>query len=489
MEATNTTAAPDCAPKTLLLNASVLVFLFRALAGARSAAHREEVSRQLLELVGEFVPSTTGMVVVGAGDEEVATQFRENALRMPMTASRVDELWQHLVTHGPWSSADGGMAAIPIYATGSMAGVMVLNLENQASEHMETLSAVASLAAVAIESVREVERVRRSYAELESRLEARGGIVGQSPAIQKLLDRIHRLAPRDTTVLIQGESGTGKELVARLLHRGSARAEGPFIAINCAAIAEALLESELFGHEKGSFTGATTMKRGKVEMAAGGTLFLDEIGELAPSMQAKLLRVLQQREFERVGGTKSIQVDIRIVAATNRDLGALARSGGFRDDLYHRLNVVTLRTPPLRERKEDLAALAAHFLALFSEQCKRPTMRLSVEAERCLESYDWPGNVRELQNALEHAVVLADGDTILASDLPESVWESAGSTSLGAYQSSLTDAKRESIVRAYEKGGGDYKAAAALLGIHPNYLLRLVRNLGLRDMIRRGGER
>ena len=298
------------------------------------------------------------------------------------------------------------------------------------------------------------------------------------------MERVDRLAQRDTTVLINGESGTGKELIARLLHRGSSRSQGPFVAINCAAITESLLESELFGHEKGSFTGAGALKKGKLEMAEGGTLFLDEIGELAAPLQPKLLRVLQEREFERVGATKTIRVNIRVIAATNKDLAQLTRTGEFREDLYHRLNVITLRTPPLRERKEDIPVLAGHFLRQFGAQCTRPNLELSAEALRCLSEYDWPGNVREFQNAIEHAVVLGSDHVIRPPDLPETVWESSAGAVTGQFQSAVTDAKRESIIKAYERAGGDYKGAAALLGIHPNYLLRLVRNLGLKGTIR-----
>jgi len=286
-------------------------------------------------------------------------------------------------------------------------------------------------------------------------------------------------------VLIQGESGTGKELVARLLHRASPRADAPFVAINCAAIAESLLESELFGHEKGAFTGAGTLKKGKIETAEGGTLFLDEVGELAPAVQAKLLRVLQEREFERVGANRSIRLDIRVIAATNRDLAQLVGDGAFRSDLFHRLNVVALRTPALRERREDIPVLAAHFLAVFGEQCKRPGLTFSPEALQCIESYDWPGNVRELENAIEHAVVLGEDNMVLRADLPDSVWEAAPAEQLGAFESSVTGAKRESILRAYQQAGGDYKGAARILGLHPNYLLRLVRNLGLREALKR----
>ncbi len=454
---------------TLLLNASVLVFLFRALAGTGMADRRQQVSRQLLSLLGEFVFFRDGRALLAFEDEDLETQVGDPAL------------WNRLVTEGAFHQDE--LAAIPIYAKGSLGGALLL--EGVGREAMPVLSAVASLAAVAIESVREVERLRDNCAALERRVYhgagIDGGIVGQSPAIKKLLSQVNRLAPRETTVLIQGESGTGKELVARLLHRASPRAEAPFVAINCAAIADSLLESELFGYEKGAFTGATALKRGKLETAEGGTLFLDEIGELALPLQAKLLRVLQEREVERVGSTRAVRVDIRVVAATNRDLAQRVQEGAFRADLYHRLNVVPLRTPPLRERPEDIAELAIHFLT----QLGHPSPRVTPEALQCLEAYDWPGNVRELANALEHAVVLGDGGPVLPTDLPERILDVAPAASLGAFQSSVSDAKRESILRAYQQVGGDYKKAAKLLGLHPNYLLRLVRNLGLRDAVRK----
>ena len=459
-------------PSSILLNASVLVFLFRALAGTRE--RRPQVADQLLALLGDFVPFTAGRVVIGVNTEELEPAFLEAAAALGADPS---SLWRHLVAEGPLH--EGALTVTPFYASGALSGALLLT--GAQPDAAGTLSALASLAGLAIENAREVERLREERAALEQRLCGNGGILGQSPAIRRLLDRIEKLAPRDTTVLIQGDSGTGKELVARLLHRGSPRAEAPFVAINCAAIAESLLESELFGHEKGSFTGAGALKKGKLEMAEGGTLFLDEIGELALPLQAKLLRVLQEREFERLGATKSVRVNIRVVAATNRDLAKLSREGGFRLDLYHRLNVVSLQTPPLRERAEDIPELAAHFLATFGAGRKR----LSPEALHCLLAYDWPGNVRELENAIEHATVLGEGDTLLATDLPERLWESAGGGEPGAFQSTVTDAKRDSILRAYQQANGDYKGAAKLLGLHPNYLLRLVRSLGLREALKK----
>ena len=228
--------------------------------------------------------------------------------------------------------------------------------------------------------------------------------------MRSLYRQIGRVAPSDSTVLITGESGTGKELVARAIHSNSPRAERPFVAINCAAITETLLESELFGHERGAFTGAIAQKKGRLETADGGTVLLDEIGELSPALQAKLLRVLQEREFERVGGTRSIAVDFRLVAATNRDLEQAIAAGTFRRDLYYRLNVVSLAVPPLRERPEDIPLLANHFARRHAANMKRRVTGVSPEALACLMAYDWPGNVRELENAIERAVVLGSTD-------------------------------------------------------------------------------
>jgi Nif-specific regulatory protein len=357
------------------------------------------------------------------------------------------------------------------------------------TETSEILSAVATLGSAALENARQVLQLEVEKALLSEQLRAGSQMVGSSPAMERLRTLISRVAPRDTTVLILGESGTGKELVAREVHQQSARRDHPFVAINCAALTETLLESELFGHEKGAFTGAVVQKKGKLEVADGGTVFLDEIGEMAPSLQAKLLRVLQQREFQRVGGTRTHSLDVRLIAATNRDLAAEVKRGAFREDLYHRLNVVALRTPPLRERREDVVPLAMHFLAKAAAKSGRRVQGVSLTAERCLTTYSWPGNVRELENAIERAVVLGDSDMLLAEDLPETVLEAtptAGSESGEGYYSSVGLAKRDSILRAWRQAGGDYKAAAQLLGLHPNSLLRLVRRLGLRDELEKG---
>jgi Nif-specific regulatory protein len=312
-------------------------------------------------------------------------------------------------------------------------------------------------------------------------------MVGESRTIQQLQQIIARVAPRESTVLITGESGTGKELVAQAIHNNSPRRDRPFVAINCAAIADHLLESELFGHEKGAFTDARTQKKGKIELAEGGTVFLDEIGELAPRLQAKLLRVLQEREFSRVGGTDSIKVDIRLVAATNIDLETAIKAGTFRQDLYFRLNVVSVTTPPLRQRREDIPLLAAHFLKKYSKKCNREVLGISREALRALQQYDWPGNVRELENAIERAVVLGQTDRIVPDDLPEFLAEKTPPHTVTAtrYNEAVLQLKKQLIVNAVEQSNGTYVRAAKALGLHPNYLHRLIREMGLKDELKR----
>jgi Nif-specific regulatory protein len=377
--------------------------------------------------------------------------------------------------------------AVGLWVRGTPAGVLAAwFLPEDAADlqaQRDALGAVAALAVAALESERDLDRLRSENRLLRERVEAvETGIAGESIAIHKLLGMITRLAPLDTGVLILGESGCGKELVARALHRLSPRVTHPFVAINCAALTETLLESELFGHEKGSFTGAVAQMKGKLEAAGAGTIFLDEIGEMALSLQAKLLRVLQQREFERVGGTRTIRLEARIVAATNRDLAAEVRKGGFREDLYHRLNVVALRVPPLRERPGDIIPLARYFLERSAVRCGRKVTGLSTDAERCLGLYHWPGNVRELENAIERAVVLGETELIETDDLPEAVVESAPQMTEGL-QTSVSETKRQLIVSAWRECEGDHNRTAARLNVHPNSLRRLIRVLGLREML------
>lgn len=250
-----------------------------------------------------------------------------------------------------------------------------------------------------------------------------GNIIGKSKPMQAVFDLIRKVAKTKATVLVTGESGTGKELVAKAIHYNSPRHKQPFISVNCAALPETLLESELFGHEKGSFTGATSLRKGRFELADGGTLFLDEVSEMSPSLQVKLLRVLQEREFERVGGTKTIKVDVRIIAASNKDLREEVESGHFREDLYYRLNVVHIHLPPLRERTDDIPLLVAHFLKKYAKEMGEKEIKIAPEALNLIYNYTWPGNVRELENAIERAVILCSGQEIKPEHLPEHLKE------------------------------------------------------------------
>jgi transcriptional regulator with GAF, ATPase, and Fis domain len=376
--------------------------------------------------------------------------------------------------------------AVPLEVRGKTLGVMYLEASSPGSRFDSDLLQVATtlgnITALAIENARHLERLDGENRRLHEELSIHHSMVGESKAMREVYEFVSRVAGRDSTVLISGESGTGKELVARAVHMNSPRSDKPFVAINCAAITETLLESELFGHERGAFTGAVAQKKGKLEVAEGGTVFLDEIGELALAMQVKLLRVLQEREFERVGGTRPIKLDVRLIAATNRDLKEASRSGTFRSDLYYRLNVVSLQMPALRERREDIPLLAAFFAAQHGEKVKRRVAGISPEAQACLTRYDWPGNVRELENAIERAVVLGSTEVILAEDLPDSILEetAASGQPVNALAEGIREAKKVLIERAIEQANGNYTEAAKLLGVHANHLFRLIRTLNLK---------
>jgi two-component system response regulator HydG len=472
--------------KPVLLAACSLVFLFRALASSIGRPQTTLLQDQIIRLVADLLPLEEGLLLLGRSAAEFESLYAERAGHFK-TDFRF--ALPRLCEDGAFEDSVTGVAGVPLYLEGILGGVLIVKIQNRGnhglSAHLDTLTAVASLASVGFEANQEVETLKAEKALLQEQIGVSTGIVGRGPAIRKLLELVARVAPRDTTVLITGESGTGKELIARALHQQSARSERPFVAVNCAALSENLFESELFGHEKGAFTGAISLKRGRFELAQGGTIFLDEVAELAPGLQAKLLRVLQQREFERVGGTQAHPLDIRVIAATNRDLDEEVRQGKFREDLFHRLNVVNLDSPPLRDRQEDIPLLAQHFLQRSAERCKRHVEGLSQEAKEMIEQYSWPGNVRVLENAMERAVVLGVSDWVLPEDLPESLMDSAPKDTKAKYHQSVGQAKHDAIIDAYVQGKGDYKAAARLLGLHPNYLLRLVRNLNLREEINR----
>lgn len=478
--------APAADTKPVLLASCSLLFLFRALAASLGEQQSRLLTDHILRLVSDLIPAEEGLLLLASNQSELLARYHTAA---PRYKADFEPALSLACNEGAFEDSKNRMIGVPLYLDGALGGALVLQVhESETSRlgaHVETLTAIASLASIGFEANREVETLKAEKALLQEQITINSGIVGSGPAIRRLLDLVERVAPQNTTVMITGESGTGKELIARAIHQKSPRHDRPFVAVNCAALSETLFESELFGHEKGAFTGAISLKRGRFELAQGGTIFLDEVGELAPGLQAKLLRVLQQREFERVGGTQAHPLDIRVIAATNRDLVEDVREGRFREDLFHRLNVVALDSPPLRDRKEDIPLLANYFLQRASERCKRHVRGISREAEEMMRQYCWPGNVRELENAIERAVVLGVSECILPEDLPETLFESAPRPAEAKYHHSVDQAKRESIIDAYRQANGDYKQAARLLGLHPNYLLRLVRNLNLRDEINR----
>jgi len=304
------------------------------------------------------------------------------------------------------------------------------------------------------------------------------GLVGESPALEALMEKVRRVAPSQGRVLITGENGSGKELIAHAIHTLSKRADGPFIKLNCAAIPKDLVESEIFGYERGAFTSAVQAKKGRLELADGGTLFLDEIGDLSLEAQAKLLRVIETGEFERVGGTRTLKCDVRIVAATNKDLAAARGSGEFREDLFHRLNVLPLHVPALRERRTDVMRLAVHFLAQACAAEGKPAKKLTEEAGRILEDYAWPGNVRELRNLMERAAILVDGDTVQAEDL--AVWLEPPASEEGVgLRGEIERREADAIRKALEGADWNVTQAAAGLGIDRTNLHRKMRKYGI----------
>jgi len=354
--------------------------------------------------------------------------------------------------------------------------------------HLETVVA----------KVLSARQIKGRLQSLETELSARHTMVaGKSAKMQDALRLVGRAAKSDASVLLLGESGSGKEVLARFVHANSARAQGPFVAVNCAALSGELLQSELFGHERGAFTGAVTSKQGKIEQATGGTLFLDEVAEMTPELQAKLLRVIQEREFERLGGTRTHRAHVRIIAATHQNLSERIEKGTFREDLFYRLNVVSVRLPALRERPEDLPDLLGHFLRRYSEEAGRPGLRLGEEAERLLLSYSWPGNVREVSNVMERAVVLAESDAIHLEDLPEEIRSQATLVSdngsvecetLGledalaglGYHEAVLEAKRCILRSALGASEGHQTNAAKALGLTQPYMSRLLKSVGLK---------
>jgi len=480
--------------------------LLKIATGIGAIRNTESLQWQILGMVFDVVPADRGAIVLCESSEEFRSAGAWDRVRgpgHPVKVSRtvvgrvlreriglvVNDVSADDVLRDVHSLAEfrvRSLLCVPLLLSDKPLGAIYLDsrspTEHFDENHLQVMTAVAGIASLAFENVRKLEQLQQENRLLRSEINLEYNMVGESTAMREVYELIRRVAPTDSTLLIQGESGTGKELVARAVHRNSPRAECPFVAINCAAITETLLESELLGHEKGAFTGAIAQKKGKIEIADGGTLFLDEVSELAPGLQAKLLRVLQEREFERVGGTRPVKVDIRLIAASNRNLPEAVEARTFRKDLYYRLNVVALTMPPLRERREDIVLLADYFVEKASRKCRTRIKPLSPEARACLTNYDWPGNVRELENAIERALVMGIADVILPDDLPEAIVESGLPVGSFAtkFHGAIKDTKKQVILEALQQANGKYTEAAKLLGLHPNSLLRLIRRLDLK---------
>jgi transcriptional regulator with GAF, ATPase, and Fis domain len=452
-----------------------------------------DLQHEVLTLISEVIPAAQGAIVLQPpGNEEAGP---------PCTWSRDGRagpelvIRQELVQQATWercavftAAADDAaehVMCVPLAAVERTLGVIYLTAPASSPPFKELdayfLSSVSRIAAVTLESLFKMDSLRAENEQLRAEVKADATLIGESRPMQRVTEFITRVAKGDSTVLIRGESGTGKELIARAIHAGGLRPHKPFVAINCAAIPEALLESELFGHEKGAFTGAVAIRKGKFEIAEDGTLFLDEIGEMAPLLQAKLLRVLQQREFERLGGTRLLPFNARVVAATNKNLETAIKAGEFRQDLYYRLNVISVASPPLRERREDIPVLALYFANKYAARCKRGFKGIAAEARSLLMQYSWPGNVRELENAIEHAIVMGLTDEILPEDLPDALLEEESPELVAArYHHTLNQTKKQLVLTALDEAKGSPADAARLLGIHPKYLHRLIRNLNLK---------
>jgi transcriptional regulator with GAF, ATPase, and Fis domain len=489
-------------------NLNTLLRISRAIGSLRD---EESLPWQLLGMIFDVIPAERGAILLMEEDSsEIRAQVAWDRVSGPDHPVHISQEVVRRVAEGGAPLWNGGTAGrgldaadekrkkraflcVPMVACQRVIGILYLESSRDGTvfteRDLELLVAIAGLGLIGIENARQFERLSNENQWLRAEVGLTHDMVGRSPRMREVYQFVERVAASDSTVLICGESGTGKELAARAIHKNSGRKNQVFVGLNCAALTETLLESELFGHEKGAFTSAVNQKKGFLEVAEGGTIFLDEIGELSPILQAKLLRVLQEREFMRVGGTRTIKINVRFLAATNKDLQKAVREERFRADLFHRLNVISLTLPPLRERVADVRELAEHFAARYAKKCNRRVTGISEGALQCLRQYDWPGNIRELENAMERAVVIGSSEKILAEDLPESVQESAEEvTSAPAkYHEAIRHWKKQMILNALEQAGGSMTEAAKILGVHANYLHRLVRNLELRPKKKQTG--
>ncbi|MBI4680764.1 MAG: nif-specific transcriptional activator NifA [Nitrospirae bacterium] len=413
--------------------------------------------------------------------------------KIPMVISNIGKEPLFLNKTGSRPEKDGiSFLCVPIEFKNEAMGVLSVDRIYSkelggVDDDLRVLKIVASLIAQFIKLWGSYEKIEKEKEGLKRELKGKykiENIIGQSDKMQEVFEEVHRVAPSKTTVLLRGESGTGKELIAKAIHYMSPRNKGPFIKFNCASIPEGLLESELFGHEKGAFTGAISSRKGRFELADGGTIFLDEIGDLPAALQPKILRVLQEKEFEKVGSEKTIKVNVRVIAATSRNLEKLVSQDKFREDLYYRLNVIPILLPPLKERGEDIPILIEYFLKKFNKENNRAVV-LDNNALQVLLNYDWPGNVRELENTIERLVVMSRSDKITASDLPiplgiKRIKSHVESTSL---TSDIEDIEKINILNALEKTGWVQAKAARLLGITPRQIGYKIKKYGIEDKV------
>ncbi len=478
-----------------------LTALFKIANIINSTLNVQDLQLKLLALICEVIPATQAAIVLQPSEGEVSPPciWNREGLAEKELVILEDLVQQAIWEHSAIAAAASDQATspehvlcVPLVAAAKILGVIYLSAPASTPAFGEAeiffVTAVSRIAAVTLENLSKLDSLRAENQRLRAEVGDDSALIGESRPMRRVSEFIGRVAQGDSTVLIRGESGTGKELVARAIHANSTRSDNPFVAINCAAIPEALLESELFGHEKGSFTGAVATKKGKFEAAEDGTLFLDEIGEMAPLLQAKLLRVLQQREFERLGGNRLLPLNARVVAATNKNLEHAIKAGEFRQDLYYRLNVVSVSLPSLREHRDDIPLLALYFANKYADRCKRVFKGIAAEARTLLMQYSWPGNVRELENAIEHAIVMGLTDEILIEDLPNSLLEEQSSGLTAArYHNTLHQTKKQLVLTALDEANGSPVEAARLLGIHPKYLHRLIRNLELKTDVKRLG--
>ena len=503
--------SPSGGASSFSTDLNVLVKFGKAISEIKES---EALQRRILEIILEFIPARRGAILLTDEDlneaKAICVPAKDHIGTAPMQISRtvsqrvLREQVALLSNELSGKNLNASASLIALHVTsllcvplniGENKGLIYLDTSDPrvhfTEQYLEQMTALSFMVSAALKNAESIENLRQENAILKDSLQIETDMVGENPSLKDIYRMISRVAPSDSTVLVTGESGTGKELVAQAIHRNSRRRDKLFVAINCAVLNENLLESELFGHERGAFTNAFGNKQGKFDAADGGTIFFDEIGELAPSIQAKLLRVLQEREFERVGGTKTFKVNVRVIAATNRNLEDEVKAGRFRSDLFFRLNVVQIKVPPLRERKSDILLLARHFVRKYSERCHRRVVGLSKEAEKILLANEWQGNIRELENVIERAVVLGATDEIALEDLPSEMVEKVAPDAEfnQNFYEQLKQAKQKIVLSAIQSANGNFTEAARQLGIHANNLHRIVRELGIKDNLKIRGEK